>query len=552
MSDFEDEFDTIKQLSESELRDDKMIRRIKLERRLNQMELGAVSPLDVVDDTDTTTPQPKEPTAPKPIDPPKLVHKHRIKITGKDKFLALKKPRVDKLDIYTIRHRVLANLQGKQPDFPGLLELNLVEKYNEVYQTLQNTVKDREGHSVLIIGPRASGKSAIVERALAQLGAEFPQQYFVIRLNAYLHADDNAAVREIARQLDQNVVGEYRFEQRAISDTFTNILALLDDATSKTSGDRSAAIVFTIDEFERYTGNSKQTLLYNLFDLSQTSLIPICVIGLLTRITTRELLEKRVRSRFSQRIVTLPRPATIDEFWANAKLNLMVDDDTKRLLSHPAVADAWNSRVEALYSENTTLTRLVVQNFYTVKNYKDFNNHCIHAVSAATAEAPYLHDADFKVYPLSQPKNSVQDILAALSTLELLLVIAAARWMSKVDLHALNFNMAYKEYQEMMKALNAGSAAVTAQSALDSAVLSNIKVNHKIYLDLVLKNSWQTLYRLGLVLDVVTNSNELNAANNNLNRSFIIEELKMVQLDVTLDELNALVTDQTYRQLTRL
>ena len=100
----------------------------------------------------------------------------------------------------------------------------------------EHTVRDNEGHSLLIIGPRSSGKTAIIQHALDDLSCKYPGQFITVRLNAYLHNDDIVALREVARQLDYNAkklrtsddVSSGNFEQRSISDTFTNILSILD------------------------------------------------------------------------------------------------------------------------------------------------------------------------------------------------------------------------------------------------------------------------------------------------------------------------------------
>lgn len=484
---------------------------------------------------------------------------------------------VTQQDVENLKTQVIAQLINKTTNFPNLTKSPaLIDQFNEVYHIFEHTVKDREGHSALVIGPRSSGKSAIVERALNDLLEKYKDEFIVIRLSAYLHSDDNIALREIARQLDyhskkfnndeDNETLTHKFEQRGISDTFNNILAILDDAPSNSKDSdqslQSAAIIFVIDEFEKYTGNNKQALLYNLFDLSQTSSIPICILGISTKITTGELLEKRVKSRFSQRIISINRPKTVEEFWENAKLNLIVDD---KLLGNEKYTHLWNEHINKLFNEksfgqdlrsSSNLLKIVYQIYFTTKNFKEFNNNCIYPVSRLSIESPFLRDSDFTRYLSKQSTNNIQDIIKSLSTLELLLVIAAARFIERIDLQVINFNMAYKEYEDMMKLFNMASTTsnnATTNSYIDNIVLTNLKVTQKTWLSKVLKNSWETLYKLGVIIDVVTQSNELNAANNNINKNFIIEENKMVQLDVTLEELAQIMEDSTvFKKLTKL
>lgn len=618
--DFAGEFNDVKQLTEEEVKSDSLIKRLKLERRIRDLEEGKLKESQEVTDFHASgeeSKKRKDDEKPKENEE-KLRKSKRIKLTGKEEFLKMieikkqhkKERRMKKgqepenskpkivdteekdqtesaevaepdqkesaetaeaaraLDVEIVKNAVLAQLSGKMDNFPNLLQSSfLLEKYNEVYKMLEHTVKDREGHSALLVGPRASGKSAIIQRALKEIGKNYPDQFLKISLSAYLHSDDNIAVREIARQLDYNSKkideelqneesAQSKFEQRGISDTFSNVLAILDDASNKTASEnkQSAAIIFVIDEFEKYTGNSKQALLYNLFDLSQTSSVPICVVGISTRISTRELLEKRVRSRFSQRVIALNRPQSVEEFWNNAKLNLTVNEETAGKFHDTSYAAAWNKSLDDLFAnQGSKLKKIVLQNFFSIKNFKEFANHCVFPVSQVTNQHPFIDDDHFRTYATLQPRNNIQDIIDTLSTLELLLVIAAARWVEKVDLPAINFNMVYKEYQEMMQVLNAGNVTLNSASAFDNTILSNIKVNQKIWSPRVLKNSWETLYKLGIVLDVITQSTETNNANNNINKNFIIDDTKMVQLDVTLDELSHLVGNlSVYKRLTML
>lgn len=469
-------------------------------------------------------------------------------------------------DVLKVKKAVLRQLLGRKADFPNLLlSPSLSEKYHEVHSMFERTIRDNEGHSALIIGPRSSGKSAIVERALKALDSTYPGEFITIRLNANMHADDKTALREVARQLDLSVQkeGNYQdpgqansFEQRTITDTFTNILATLDQtAKSKYGREQSVSIIFVIDEFEKFTGSTKQTLLYNLFDLSQSSSVPICVVGISTKITTRELLEKRVRSRFSQRIISINRELSLPKFWENARLGLILGDDVADGLDDRSYAALWNEYIDTvfftpLYGQTASfLKRLAFQVFHTTKNYKEFNNHCVFAVSRVAEARPFPHDAHFESYIAVQSNNTIQSIISSLSTLELLLVIAAARWVAKVDLQVVNFNLAYREYEDMIKILNQ-TTVVSSSSFTDSSILTNIRVNQKAWSAKVLRNSWEILYKLGILLDVAS-ANDMSAARTVKN--YIIEENKMVHIDVTLAELARVMDDlSAFKRLTML
>lgn len=53
-----------------------------------------------------------------------------------------------------------------------------------------------------------------------------------------------------------------------------------------TGGQESQSVLFILDEFDLFTNHKNQSLLYNLFDVSQSAQTPICVIGLTCRLVS--------------------------------------------------------------------------------------------------------------------------------------------------------------------------------------------------------------------------------------------------------------------------
>lgn len=75
----------------------------------------------------------------------------------------------------------------------------------------------------------------------------------------------------------------------------------------------SQTYVVILEDFEIFALRPKQAFLYSLFNLAQGSDVGIVLIGTSIRIDAADLLEKRVRSRFSERVLVVPRPADVDE-----------------------------------------------------------------------------------------------------------------------------------------------------------------------------------------------------------------------------------------------
>lgn len=476
-------------------------------------------------------------------------------------------------DIDVVKQEILKQLNGCFADLPKTS--SLLEKYDEVYALFKRTIRDKESHSVILVGPRSTGKTSIVKGALNKLRIEFKNEFIAIYLNSSVYTDDSSALREIARQLDIRVKDEddeddeddndngstipeemaveesnfAHFEKRSINETFANILSVLN---SKHEGEETTKmpLIFVIDEFERFTNSTRQTLLYNLLDLSQSSDTPICVIGITTKVTTKESLEKRVSSRFSQRVISILQENTFDGFWKNAKMGLLLNNTICKSLQDPSFGKEWNSHIEQLYSkEDSQLKKLLIRNFHTIKDYKEFNNACKFPVSMLSEDQPFLVEENFKVHCISH--EEIQNQIDSLSDLELLLVIAAARWIDKFEMQTINFNLAYKEYQGMVKEYNVGQASVS----LENRTTSNIRVNQKVWSQKVLLNSWGSLYKVGVLLDSRNDAaeNRNKAYSYNINKNLIIEENQMLLLDITLDELSSYIDDKhNFKKFVRL
>ena len=238
--------------------------------------------------------------------------------------------------VRTLSKIVLEKLAGKR-----LVPVKALQtEYQKIYQLIEHTIVSGEGNSILILGSRGSGKTTMVESALSSLSRQYKDDFHTVRLSGFLHTDDRLALREIWRQLGR----ETNTEDEAMkingnADTMAALLALLSHpedifgpsencdtiATAK-------AVVIVLDEFELFASHSRQTLLYNLFDIAQARKAPLAVIGLTTKVDVTELLEKRVKSRFSHRYVFLPLPRTFESFSEICLTGLSVEDGVSKEL----------------------------------------------------------------------------------------------------------------------------------------------------------------------------------------------------------------------------
>lgn len=137
-------------------------------------------------------------------------------------------------------------------------------------------------------------------------------------------------------------------------------------------GDRrsSRPVLFILDEFDLFAHHKNQTLLYNLLDVSQSAQAPVAVVGLTCRLVrlinsptvqaflqptlfllfhqdVLELLEKRVKSRFSHRQIHLLSSPTFPQYLERVRTQLRLPQD----FPDGTFAQDWNSSVEVSPSD---------------------------------------------------------------------------------------------------------------------------------------------------------------------------------------------------------
>eukprot|EP00887_Chlorella_sp_A99_P002462 scaffold10.g2462.t1 len=189
------------------------------------------------------------------------------------------------------------------------LRSQLAAVQEAVERNLRNTVELGHNNSLLVRGDHGSGKSLVVERALSTVCARYnagrtaaDPRVGVVRLVGWAHGDDRVAFREIARQLC--VTFNCTFSRvSAVEENMQFLRGMLELLARE-----GKVVAFLLDEFDGFARRAKQTVLYNLLDALQASGMQACVVGLTHRHDVVELLEKRVKSRFSHRMLHVPVP----------------------------------------------------------------------------------------------------------------------------------------------------------------------------------------------------------------------------------------------------
>lgn len=274
-------------------------------------------------------------------------------------------------EVRVLTTALLEKLSGKrQIPLKGL-----ESEYTKVNHLVEQTVTVGEGNSMLLLGSRGSGKTAVVETIISSLAKEHGNDFHVVRLNGFLHTDDRLALREMWRQLGRETHTEDDAAKvSSYADTMATLLALLSHPEELFgAGDGSnvtaaKSVVILLDEFDLFVTHPRQTLLYNLFDIAQARKAPIAVIGLTTKVDVTEMLEKRVKSRFSHRYVYIPLPRTYETFSEICMASLDLDENEVEGLAAGLGSEqsivktaGWNTLLEGWkeYLQVSTIDELV-------------------------------------------------------------------------------------------------------------------------------------------------------------------------------------------------
>ena len=403
-----------------------------------------------------------------------------------------------------LKTQMLSGLTGKR----RLPLVSLSTPYQKVHQLVSQTVLAGEGNSMLIIGSRGTGKTTLIETVISDLAASHQDDFHVVRLNGFIHTDDKLALREIWRQLgremevDNDDLGGSR---SSYADTLASLLALLTHSAVSEDDDqptkmKSKSIIFILDEFHLFTTHPRQTLLYNLFDTAQSHAAPICVLGLTTNLAVSDALEKRVKSRFSQRYVHLSLPRTFTEFREICQKALEYHPSHNDLLKRNGKTDLqhlsrlWNTYIHHLLS-TTELSTLLQSIYTTQKSVPVFLSSALLPIASLSPSKPIPTPTSFSVpgkstQPLLSPPDSPHlALLPALSTLQLSLLIGAARLETIYETAIPGFEAVYEEYVSL-----ASKAKV--KSGVGGLVGG---AGGRVWGKQVAKGAWEGLVKLGLV-----------------------------------------------------
>ncbi|KAH8370825.1 hypothetical protein KR093_005118 [Drosophila rubida] len=347
---------------------------------------------------------------------------------------------------------------------------------SNVRQLLQRTAEMGESNSLLLIGPRGAGKTTLINAVLTDLldNKAFVDNTLIVHLDGNLHTDDRIALKSITVQM--------RLENAAdgkVFGSFAENLAFLLQCL-KAGDKKSKSVVFILEEFDLFCTHHNQTLLYNLFDVSQSAQAPICVLGVTCRLDVIELLEKRVKSRFSHRQVFLfPSANQFEEYSAlfqelisipsSKELKITADRlDSLELLKSEACTfqlnhfdgveytfdkrfvDNWNKEISKLIK--SPAVQRTLQTLYDFDISQAFLKMFIfRLVAQMKLEAPHITADQVTALASQYECDDKVDLLLGLSVLELCLIIAIKHHSTIYDRDPFNFEIVFGRFNKFAK-----------------------------------------------------------------------------------------------------
>ncbi|KAK2078219.1 hypothetical protein QBZ16_004088 [Prototheca wickerhamii] len=292
----------------------------------------------------------------------------------------------------------------KQPRSREARTLELRPALREVTAALSScfraAVELGHGTSALVVGSRGSGKTLAVEQALAQLlrehdGGAVDARVGVVRLHGWAHADERLAFREAARQLAFGAV----FKRSASVGENIEFLREMLDCLSRAQ----KCVIFVLEDFEAWVRRSRQTLLYGLLDALSCSGVRAAVVGTAVRADVTSLLEKRVRSRFSHRLLQVACPSAADggaavRAWLELPAGLWPDAELAERHNRAleaALADAQAARAVAAAAEaGAGLRPLALAAAAALRALHRAGDGALLAPATLTSACAALHAAD--------------------------------------------------------------------------------------------------------------------------------------------------------------
>ncbi|KAF8897561.1 origin recognition complex subunit 4 C-terminus-domain-containing protein [Infundibulicybe gibba] len=369
---------------------------------------------------------------------------------------------------------------------------------------LEGTVLRGEGNSCLVLGPRGSGKTHLVEDCISGL----PGNPIILRLSGWIQHTDRLAMQEIAYQLTQQTGTAFLAPSddndpegpRSNQPTEDDVNPFLDvpqDGATPTGLPHATHLpalitllptlgrptIIILDGFDLFALHPRQSLLYCLLDTVQTcrggvSSKGIAILGVTTRLDTINILEKRVKSRFSGRIFRTAAPNNVDS-WITFSQHAFCSIPEGAKDTHTAEwAPLWHCAVDDFLSDATVLD-LLRESFGVSRDLKSLCRILIPLVIGLSPLSPFPTHPQLAKAVSSQHSRPRFPYLHALPYPAICLLIAYAH-ADTAGHQIFTFEMLHEYFRDQLRASLSAPVQINGGS-IGMAFESLISINIFIY-----------------------------------------------------------------------
>ncbi|KAJ2836470.1 origin recognition complex subunit 4 [Coemansia erecta] len=159
-----------------------------------------------------------------------------------------------------------------------------------------------------------------------------------------------------------------------------------------------------------------------------------------------DLLEKRVKSRFSHRQIHVSNAKALEDFVDIARVALSIDDNEHRVTN--AFAESFNRNVSAILTTDFVAS-FISDIFDFGKDARLLLRTFVYAANKLSNEHPYLQLAHVKTAIARETASAKMQILESISLLEVCLIISMKSLVQSGS-SKYNFEMIYNEYKTFM------------------------------------------------------------------------------------------------------
>eukprot|EP00002_Diphylleia_rotans_P026740 TRINITY_DN534_c0_g1_i1.p1 TRINITY_DN534_c0_g1~~TRINITY_DN534_c0_g1_i1.p1 ORF type:complete len:604 (+),score=151.88 TRINITY_DN534_c0_g1_i1:91-1812(+) len=309
--------------------------------------------------------------------------------------------------------------------------VGLDSQMQQLHASIQAMLERDESNATLLLGFRGSGKSLVLQSCVDDLKQKF--DFSCVYLNGCIQKTDKLALREIVQQLYPDPQQRRGIPVIDIQEMFYQHLL---------SGKHTVLI---LDEFDMFTQKSRQSFLYNILDALQADTIKLSIVGLSCRMDVLDLLEKRVRSRFSNSVIT---------FYSNLGVEQIISILASRLMlpsyMNDDFAQQFNQATEA-FLRDPIVKDFIYKKYEVTRDVRAFLQMMTLTVANLSSTRQYLSRMclPHSFYTTDSKNLMVQ----GLSILELCLLISMKK-MEEEGTDFYNFEMIYITYKKFATGTN--------------------------------------------------------------------------------------------------